>query len=84
MTRRKVTIPRGKNLMIILATNHTYIVLQNAVGQECFRSRSKSKHINIVVAPGRYTIETDGKLGRVSLTKLDPALRIPVSKKLRT
>lgn len=83
MTRRKITIPKGKDLMIVLATNHTYIVLHDVIGQECFRSQSKGKHVNIAVAPGQYTIETDGKLSKVSLTKLDPELQIPVSKKLR-
>jgi hypothetical protein len=69
--------------MIVLATNHTYIVLQNTTGQECFRSQSKGKHINIMVTPGKYTIETDGKLSKISLTKLDPELHIPGSRNLR-
>jgi hypothetical protein len=83
MTKRKITIPKGKDLMIVLATNHTYIVLQDVTGKECFRSQSKGKHVNISVVSGKYTIETDGKLSKVSVTKLDSALKLPLSRKLR-
>ena len=61
----------------------TITVLCDASGQECFRSQSKGKHHNIAVVPGRYTLETDGNLKKVSLVTLDSDLRVPKPEDLR-
>ena len=83
MNKRTVTVPKGKDLVVVWATNHTYVVLYDASGQEYFRSQSKGKHLNITVVPGRYTLETDGKLRKVSLVTFESDLRVPKHEDLR-
>jgi len=72
---RKLTIPRDKDVVRMTVTGHSYVRLLDENGQEIFRFQSPGRHVTAVVRPGRYTVETDGKLGRLELAALEPRLR---------
>jgi hypothetical protein len=72
---KDLNVPKGKDLVGVWVTGHTYLRLMNSEGAETFRFDSPGNHVTAVVQPGPYTIETDGKLGEVKLVSLPPHLR---------
>lgn len=75
---KQLEVPKGKDIISVFLSGHTFVRLLNAKGDEIFRSASPAQDVTAVVQPGAYTIDTDGKLGKVelsSLESLDPALR---------
>ena len=81
--KRTVLVPEDIDLIDVRVTNHTYVVLYKASGDEWFRSQSKGKHVTIMAMPGRYTLETDGKFLEIAQLKLEPELRTPKPEDLR-
>jgi hypothetical protein len=76
--KKETDVPKGSNVINISATGHTFVRLLDAKGEEVFRSASSAERVTAIVQPGAYTIDTDGKLGKVelsSLESLDPAFR---------
>lgn len=74
---KQLDVPKGKDIISMSLSGHTFVRLLNAKGDEIFRSASPAQDVTAVVQPGAYTIDTDGKLGKVelsSLESLDPAL----------
>jgi hypothetical protein len=72
MDEQAVTVPKGKDLLVISATGHSYVSLRDARGEE--RSRvAGGRHVTLRVSPGIYVLETDGKIKRVTLGRLDRA-----------
>jgi hypothetical protein len=72
---KQLNVPKGKDSVGVWVTGHTYVRLLNSEGEETFRFDSPGKHVTAAVQPGRFTIETDGKLGKVELASLPPHLR---------
>lgn len=75
---KQLKVPKGKDIITASLSGHTFVRLLNAKGDEIFRSASPAQDVTAVVQPGAYTINTDGKLGKVglsSLQSLDPAFR---------
>lgn len=73
--KKQLNVPKGNDVVGMWATGHTYVRLLDSKGEETFRFDSPGEHVTAVVQPGAYTIDTDGKLGKVELTSLDPRLR---------
>jgi len=73
--RKQLEVPKGKDVVGVSVTGHTYLRLIDSESKEAFRFDSSGEHVTAVVEPGRYTIETDGKLGKVELASLEPRLR---------
>ena len=75
---KQLEVPKGKDIISVSLSGHTFVRLLNAKGDEIFRSASPAQDVTAVVQPGAYTIDTDGKLGKIELTSLeslDPAFR---------
>lgn len=81
--KRTISVAKGKDLVDVRVTNHSYVVLYDASGDEWFRSQSKGKHVTVIVIPGRYTIETDGKFVKIAQIRLESELRTPRAEDLR-
>ena len=74
MQTRSLTVPRGKDMLVVRVNRHTHVVLRDAAGTVRSRWDSEGKHVTFPVEPGRYTVETDGRLGALELRRLDPAV----------
>jgi hypothetical protein len=75
---KQLEVLKGKDTISLSLSGHTFVRLLNAKGDEIFRSASPANDVTAVVQPGAYTIDTDGKLGKVelnSLESLNPAFR---------
>ncbi len=77
MQTRALTVPRGKDLLVVRVSNHTYVLLKDATGSVRSRWQSTGKHLTFALEPGRYTLETDGRLRKVLPERLEPHLRAP-------
>jgi hypothetical protein len=73
--KKQLSVPKGSDVVGLSVTGHTYLRLLDAKGGETFRFDSPGEHVTAVVQPGAYTIDTDGKLGNVELSALDPRSR---------
>jgi len=60
---RKLTIPRGKDVVRMTVTGHSYVRLLDENGQEIFRFQSPGRHVTAVVRPGRYRWRLTASLG---------------------
>ena len=67
---KEIDVPKGKEVVSVRMSEHTHIRLLNSKGEETFRFDSPGNHVSAVVPAGRYTIETDGKLGEVEYASL--------------
>ncbi len=63
--QKKIKVPLGKDLVSLAVSGHSYVRLLDANGKETFRFDSPGEHVTAVVSPGRYVIDTDGKVGKV-------------------
>lgn len=75
---KQIEVPKGKDIISVSLSGHTFARLLNAKGDEVFRSASPAQDVTAVVQPGAYTVDTDGKLGKIELSSLesfDPAFR---------
>jgi hypothetical protein len=73
--KKQLSVPKGKDIVGVWLTDHTYVRVIDSDGEEIFRFDSSGKHVTAAVPPGSYTIETDGKLGKVEFASLPPHLR---------
>lgn len=62
---QQVTVPKGKDFVSISASGHKYIRLLDVEGNEIFRSNSPGELVTAIVDPGRYNVDTDGKIDKV-------------------
>jgi len=74
--KKRIEVPEGKDVVGLSVSGHSYIRLLDSNGNETFRFDSPGEHITAVVRPGTYTIETDGKLGKIDLAAAE-RLRSP-------
>ena len=74
--KKTIEIPKGKEILGIAISGHTYVRLLDTNGSETFRFDSPGEHVTAVVTPGTYTIETDGKLGRTDLATNERSRRV--------
>jgi hypothetical protein len=74
--KKQLTVPKGNDVVGLTATGHTYIQLLDSKGEAVFRSDSASADVTATVQPGDYTVDTDGKLGKVALSSLEPRFRV--------
>ena len=65
--KKTIEVPKGKDLVGISVSGHSHVSLRDSAGSETFRFESPGEHITAVVPPGSYTVETDGKLGKVEV-----------------
>jgi hypothetical protein len=72
---KEITVPKGKDFVSISASGHKYIRLVDAEGNEIFRSNSPGESITAIVDPGRYNVDTDGKVDKVDYGALDERYR---------
>lgn len=75
--KRQLKVARGKDLLTVMVSGHSYLSVVDEAGSETFRSDSGTRHVNVAVSPGRYVVETDGKLQKLQLTALEPRHRQP-------
>jgi hypothetical protein len=73
--KKQLNVPKGSDLVSLWVTGHTYVRLLDSKGEETFRFDSPGEHVTAATPPGDYTIETDGKLGKVEVASLNPRLR---------
>jgi hypothetical protein len=73
--KQQLDVPKGSDVIGLSVTGHTYVRLLDAKGEETFRFESPGEHVTAVVQPGNYTVDTDGKLGKVEFSSLAPHLR---------
>ncbi|HJQ85131.1 MAG TPA: hypothetical protein VKA21_13695 [Candidatus Binatia bacterium] len=71
MDEQALTVPKGKDLLVVQATGHTWLSLRDGRGHERTRIASKGKHLTLAVAPGAYVLATDGKIKAVALERLE-------------
>ena len=63
--KKQINVPKGSDIVGLSVTGHTYVRLLNSKGEETFRFDSPGEHVTANVQPGDYTVETDGKIGKV-------------------
>jgi hypothetical protein len=69
--KKVIEVPRGKDTVGISVSGHSHVRLLDSNGAETFRFQSPGEHITAVVRAGSYTVETDGKLGKIDLTSTE-------------
>jgi hypothetical protein len=69
--QKRIEVPEGKDVVGLSVSSHSYVRLLDSNGNETFRFDSPGEHITAVVRPGTYTIETDGKLGKIDFAAAD-------------
>jgi hypothetical protein len=69
--KKAIEVPKGKDTVGISVSGHSHVRLLDSNGAETFRFQSPGEHITAVVLPGSYTVETDGKLGKIDLTSAE-------------
>jgi hypothetical protein len=69
---KQLEVPKGKDIVSMSLSGHTFVRLLDAKGEEIFRSASPAQDVVAVVQPGTYTAETDGKLGKMEFSSLGP------------
>jgi hypothetical protein len=69
--KKPLDVAKGKDLVTLSLTGHTYVRLLDAKGDEVFRSASPAESVTAVVQPGSYTVETDGKLAKYEVGSLE-------------
>lgn len=72
---KEFTVPKGKDFAIISASSHKYVRVLDAEGNEIFRSNSLGEVVTAIVDPGRYNVDTDGKIDKVDYGSLDERYR---------
>jgi hypothetical protein len=73
---KQISVPKGTDVVGVAVKGHTYLRLIDSDGKETFRFDSPGEHVTASVQPGSYTVETDGKIGKVDFSSLDhPGLR---------
>jgi hypothetical protein len=73
--KKQLDVPKGSDIVGVSVTGHTYVRLLDAKGEETFRFDSPGEHVTAAVGPGVYTIDTDGKLGKIELSSFDSKSR---------
>jgi len=68
---KEITVPKGKDYVSISASGHKYISVIDANGNQIFRSNSPAETVTAALGPGSYTVDTDGKLGKIDYGSLD-------------
>jgi hypothetical protein len=68
--KKQLSVPKGNDVVGIWVTGHTYVRLLDSKGEETFRFNSPGEHVTAAVEPGDFTIETDGKVGKVEMASL--------------
>jgi hypothetical protein len=76
MVKQQINVTAGKDLVTIEASGHKFVRLLDAKGEEIFRFDSPGEHVTAFVHPGRYTVESDGKLGKVDVGTIEPRFRL--------
>jgi hypothetical protein len=76
--QKPIDVPKGSDVVGVSVTGHTFVRLLDARGDETFRSESPAEQVTAVVKPGTYTVDTDGKLGKIETAALEPRLRGPI------
>jgi len=74
---KQLKVSRGKDLLSIQLAGHSYVRITDEAGNETFRSDSNTRHVNAIVPPGRYVVETDGKLNKVTHASREQQHREP-------
>lgn len=69
--KKLIKVPKGKDVVGLSVSSHSYVRLLDSNGNETFRFESPGTHITAVVRPGTYTVETDGKLGKIDFASAD-------------
>ena len=69
--KKQLNVPKGNDVVGIWVTGHTYVRLLDPKGNETFRSDSPGEHVTATVEPGDFTIETDGRVGKVEMASLE-------------
>jgi len=70
MQTRALTVPKGKDVLMVWVSNHTHVLLRDGEGALRARSDSDGKHVSFTVAPGRYTLETDGRVRKIGFVRM--------------
>jgi hypothetical protein len=73
--KKQLSVPNGSDVVGLWVTGHAYVRLLDANGNEIFRFDSSGEHVTAVVQAGTYTVDTDGKLGKIELSSLAPRFR---------
>ena len=74
--KKQLNVTKGYDVVGIWLTGHTYVRLLDSKGNETFRFDSPGEHVTAAVESGEFTIETDGKVGKVETAALDQRHRI--------
>lgn len=69
--QKLIEVPKGKDVVGVSVSGHTYVRLLDSSGNETFRFNSPGEHITAVVGPGTYTVETDGNLEKIDLASAE-------------
>lgn len=72
---KQITVPKGKDYVSIAASGHKFIRVLDVDGNEIFRSNSPAESVTALLDSGSYTIDSDGKIGKVDYGNLDARLR---------
>lgn len=61
-------VGKGRSAAIAIS-RQTYVTICDVKGNMVFHDRSKTGEVNPLLVPGKYVIETDGKVGSIKSRK---------------
>lgn len=75
MVQKDFTVGKGSNSAAIEVSRQTHVNVYDANGNLVFSDRSDTSEVHPLLAPGKYVVETDGRLKSVrSSSKGGPKL----------
>lgn len=72
--KKDLTVAKGKEVVSLSVSGHKYVRIIDDKGNEAFRSDSPGD-VTALLPPGKYTIDTDGTVGKVDAGEIDKKYR---------
>ena len=69
--KKELTVAKGKEVVSLSASGHKFVRVLDAKGNEVFRSDSPGESVSALLPAGKYTIESDGTVGKVEAAEID-------------
>ena len=69
--KKELTVAKGKEVVLLSVSGHKYVRVLDGKGNEVFRSDSPGESVSALLPAGKYTIESDGTVGKVDAAEID-------------
>jgi hypothetical protein len=69
--KNELTVAKGKEVVSLSVSGHKYVRVLDEKGNEVFCSDSPGESVSALLPAGKYTIESDGTVGKVDAAEID-------------